>query len=80
MRAVPEELTPVLAEIEAITDLGRVIYYEVVYHNGESWHSFAGSKTFEDGETALKWRYAAECFGEGNQSKGKKNIIRRITR
>ena len=52
---LPTELIPVLAEIEHQGDLGKVTYPEVVYHNGEYWCSYTGSKTFEDGEQVLRW-------------------------
>jgi hypothetical protein len=47
-----------------INDLGKSVYHEVVYHNGSEWHSYAGSKTFEDGEQVLKWKYVSDVFKE----------------
>lgn len=58
----PKILEPILAEIYAITELGESRWFEVIYWDGEKWQSFAGSKTFEDGETVLRWIYAKECF------------------
>lgn len=47
---------PVLAKIEHINDLGKSKWYEVVYYDG-NWRSYSGSKTFEDGEKVVKWKY-----------------------
>jgi hypothetical protein len=57
----PIELEPVLAEIEHINDLGKSTWYEVVYFDG-NWHCYAGSKTFNDGERVIKWKYAKDCL------------------
>jgi hypothetical protein len=61
---IPKEYNPVIAEIMQINDLGKSVYHEVVYHNGSEWHSYAGSKTFEDGEQVLKWKYVSDVFKE----------------
>ena len=61
---IPEEYNPVIAEIMQINELGKSIYHEVVYHNGSEWHSYAGSKTFENGEQVLKWKYVSDVFKE----------------
>jgi len=57
----PIKLEPVLAEIEHINDLGKSTWYEVVYFDG-NWRSYAGSKTFKDGERVLRWKYAKDCL------------------
>ena len=58
---IPNELEPVLAELEHINDLGKSSWYEVVYYY-EKWRSYTGSETFEDGEQIVKWRYAKDCL------------------
>jgi len=60
----PIILEPVVAKIAAVTDLGFCIYHEVVYHNGESWNSYAHSKTFDNGEQVKEWVYVKDCFGD----------------
>ena len=57
----PIQLEPVLAEIEHINDLGKSKWYEVVYFD-ENWQSYAGSKTFQDGEKVVRWKYAKDCL------------------
>lgn len=52
---------PVLACIASVNDLGPTTHYEVVYHNGSVWCSFAGSNTFNNGEQVTRWKYADEC-------------------
>jgi len=54
---LPDELQPVLAKIKYTNSLGTSNYWEVVYYNNKNWHSFQGSKTFEDGEKVVKWEY-----------------------
>lgn len=61
-KELPKELVPVLAEIFHSNELGQGAHFEVVYHDGEEWRSYAGSDTFENGEQVLQWRYAKECF------------------
>ena len=56
----PIQLEPVLAEINHITDLGLSKWFEVVYFD-EKWNSYSGSKTFEDGEQVIKWKYCKDC-------------------
>ncbi len=46
----PYEGQPVLAKIEHQSSLGLSKWFEVIYHNGEKFTSYSGSKTFEDGE------------------------------
>lgn len=57
----PNELEPVLAEIEHVNDLGKSKWYEVVYFY-EKWQSYSGSETFEDGEQVVKWKYCKDCL------------------
>ena len=57
----PTQLEPVLAQIEHINDLGKSKWYEVVYFD-KNWRSYEGSKTFEDGEKVVKWKYAKDCL------------------
>lgn len=57
----PIQLEPVLAEIEHINDLGKSKWYEVVYFD-ENWRSYADSKTFQDGEKVIKWKYVKDCL------------------
>ena len=56
-----QQLEPVLAEIEHINDLGKSKWYEVVYFD-ENWRSYADSKTFQDGEKVIKWKYVKDCL------------------
>lgn len=53
--------SPILAKIEHINDLGKSTWYEVVYYD-DKWYSYSGSKTFEDGEQVVKWKYAKDCL------------------
>lgn len=53
--------SPILAKIEHINDLGKSSWYEVVYYD-DKWYSYAGSKTFEDGEQVVKWKYVKDCL------------------
>ena len=53
---LPGDLEAVLAKIEHINDLGKSSWYEVVFNDGD-WCSYQGSKTFEDGEKVVNWRY-----------------------
>lgn len=57
----PNELEPVLAFITHQGDLGKNEWYEVVYFF-EKWCSYAGSKTFNDGEQVVKWKYVKDCL------------------
>jgi hypothetical protein len=57
----PIDLEPILAQIEHINDLGKSLWYEVVYYDGK-WCSYAGSKTFENGEKVVKCKYAKDCL------------------
>ena len=62
MDLIPIELEPVLALISHQNDLGHSQWYEVVYYSDKKWCSFAGSKTFENGEKVVKWVYAKNCI------------------
>lgn len=57
----PSELEPVLAEISHINDLGKSKWFEVVYYDN-GWRSYAGSKTFKDGETVINWKYCKDLL------------------
>lgn len=57
----PNELEPVLALITHQGELGLSEWYEVVYYFNK-WYSYAGSKTFEDGEQVVKWKYVKDCL------------------
>jgi hypothetical protein len=57
----PNELEPVIALITHQGDLGKNEWYEVVYFL-KKWCSYSGSKTFEDGEQVVKWRYTKDCL------------------
>jgi len=64
VHTIPEIGVPILAEIEFVSDLGPVTYFEVIYHDGEKWCAFAGppGKTFEDGEQVIRWIYARKAM------------------
>lgn len=57
----PNQLDSVLAEIHHINELGLSKWYEVVYYD-DKWYSYAGSKTFEDGEQVFEWKYCKDCL------------------
>ncbi len=57
----PNELEPVLALITHQSDLGKNEWYEVVFFSN-GWRSYYGSKTFEDGEQVIKWKYVKDCL------------------
>ena len=57
----PNELQSVLAKIEHINSLGKSNWYEVVYFDGK-WCSYSGSKTFNDGEKVVCWKYCNQIF------------------
>lgn len=58
----PMPLTPVLAKITLIGELGNSEWYEVVFHDGIEWCSYAGSDTFDDGEKVLNWKYCTDIL------------------
>ncbi|HRP90911.1 MAG TPA: hypothetical protein PKX92_12850 [Edaphocola sp.] len=53
--------SPILAKIEHINDLGKSKWYEIVYYD-EGWYSDADSKTFQDGEQVVEWKYCKDCL------------------
>ena len=53
--------SPILAKIEHINDLGKSKWYEVVYYDA-GWYAYAGSKTFQDGEQVVEWKYCKDCL------------------
>jgi len=57
----PNQLEPVLALITHQGELGLSEWYEVVYFF-QKWCSYAGSKTFDDGEQVVKWKYIKDCL------------------
>lgn len=57
-----EELEPILAYIEYQNDLGKSLWYEVIYRQNNRWKSFDNSNTFKDGETVLKWKYCKDIL------------------
>jgi hypothetical protein len=57
----PNELEPVLALINHQGDLGKNEWYEVVYFF-QKWCSYSESKTFDDGEQVVKWKYVKDCL------------------
>lgn len=59
---MPEDLKSVLAEIEAVTCVGRHRWYKVVYYCDGHWNSFADSKTFQDGEQVARWYHIDELM------------------
>ena len=59
---IMKELEPVLAQIECQGDLEKSKWYEVVYFADGEWHSYAGSKTFSDGEKVVNWKYCRDCL------------------
>lgn len=62
LEEIPKELEPILAKISHINDLGLSQWYEVVYYVDDKWCSYSGSKTFEDGERVIDWKYCKEQF------------------
>jgi hypothetical protein len=59
---VPTELDSVLAKIRHQGDLGISQWYEVVYYLDDEWCSYSGSKTFQDGERVIAWKYCKELI------------------
>ena len=58
---IPNKSESILAKISHQNDLGSSQWYEVVYYDNK-WCSFSGSKTFEDGEKVIEWKYCKELF------------------
>jgi hypothetical protein len=61
LEEVPNKLDSVLAKITHQNDLGLSQWYEVVYYDNK-WCSYSGSKTFEDGEKVVEWKYCKELL------------------
>jgi hypothetical protein len=59
---IPNDLIPVIAQIEHLNDLGTSKWYEVVYYSDGEWYSYFGSNTFKDGEKVLRWKYCEDVF------------------
>lgn len=61
---VPNNLESVLAKITHQNDLGLSQWHEVVYYDNETekWCCYSGSKTFQDGERVVAWKYCKDCF------------------
>ena len=59
---LPKKLIPVLADIRHQSETGKHQWYEIVYHDGKRWCHYAGSDTFNDGESVKQWKYAEECL------------------
>ena len=55
---IPEEGSAVVATISHQHSLGLSKWVEVVYHDGDNWKPYQGSRTFSDGERVLSWEYA----------------------
>lgn len=58
---IPTEVDSILAKITHQNDLGLSQWYEVVYYDNK-WCSYSGSKTFEDGEKVVEWKYCKELL------------------
>jgi len=61
-QSLPREAEPVLAQISHTNNLGKSNWKEIVYHDGENWKAYEGSKTFNDGERVVQWRYVNELM------------------
>jgi endoglucanase Acf2 len=59
---LPKPLESVLADIRHMSETGKHQWYEVVYHDGERWQCYAGSDTFNDGESVNRWKYTKDIF------------------
>ncbi|UYE98578.1 hypothetical protein XbC2_149 [Xanthomonas phage XbC2] len=59
---LPTPLEPVLAKISHNGETGKSEWYEVVYHNGTEWCCYAGSKTFNDGEQVIGWKFCNDIL------------------
>lgn len=67
---VPDRLDSVLAEITALNDGGwwstweEVIYYDI---DASEWCHYAGSNTFNEHATVLRWKYCSEALNTNYQ-------------
>lgn len=59
---IPTEVDSILAKITHQNDLGLSQWYEVVYYADGKWCSYSNSKTFEDGERVVEWKYCKELL------------------
>jgi hypothetical protein len=61
---VPNNLESVLAKITHQNDLGLSQWHEVVYYDNDDdkWCCYSGSKTFQDGERVIAWRYCKDLI------------------
>jgi hypothetical protein len=61
---VPNNLESVLAKITHQNDLGLSQWHEVVYYDNETekWCCYSGSKTFQDGERVVDWKYCKDLL------------------
>lgn len=58
----PKDLTPIIAKIQHLNDLGTSKWYEVVYYSDGGWYSYYPSNTFKNGEKVLQWKYCDDIF------------------
>jgi hypothetical protein len=61
---VPTNLESVLAKITHQNDLGLSQWHEVVYYDNDDdkWCCYSGSKTFQDGERVVAWKYCKDLI------------------
>jgi hypothetical protein len=61
---VPNNLDSVLAKITHQNDLGLSQWHEVVYYDNytDKWCCYSGSKTFQDGERVIAWKYCKDLI------------------
>jgi hypothetical protein len=61
---LPTNLESVLAKITHQNDLGLSQWHEVVYYDNdtEKWCCYSGSKTFQDGERVVDWKYCKDLL------------------
>ena len=59
---IPEPNEDVVAKISHLNSLGTSHWTEVVFHDGDCWRSYCGSKTFEDGERVEEWVYVSHIW------------------
>jgi hypothetical protein len=61
---VPKNLESVLAKITHQNDLGLSQWNEVVYYDSDAdkWCCYSGSKTFQDGERVIAWKYCKDLI------------------
>ena len=61
---VPTNLESVLAKITHQNDLGLSQWHEVVYYDNytDKWCCYSGSKTFQDGERVVAWKYCKDLI------------------